>query len=310
MNIVFLGSADFGIIALQELIKFHSVVGVVSTPPKPKGRGLRFVESPVTSFARKEGLAPIITPERLDDPHLVEQLRALDADCFVVVAFRLLPKSIFTIPKYGTLNIHASLLPKYRGPAPIHRAIESGEKKTGVTVFRIDEGVDTGEILQQRSIAIGDNETTPELYGRLSELGAKTLASTLESLIAGTCIPIEQKSQVASKAPKLRKTEGMMDWCLPAETLFNKIRAFKPFPGTYVRFHGKRIGIDWAEPLKDRSATCQPGTVTKINKDSFDIQTGDGQLRIRMLKPEGKKSMTAGDYMRGSRLFEGDCFNE
>ena len=310
MKIVFLGSADFGIAALQELIKLHTVVGVVSTPSRPKGRGLKLVESPVTSFARKEALAPIITPDTLGDPALVAQLKALEADCFVVVAFRLLPKTIFAIPKYGTLNIHASMLPKFRGPAPIHRAIEAGERQTGVTVFRIDEGVDTGEILQQSSIAIGEDETTPELYGRLSELGAKTLISTLDHLAAGTCAPIEQKSQTGSKAPKLKKTEGLLDWHLPAYTLFNKIRAFKPFPGTYALFHGKRIGVEWAEPLHDSTATCQPGTVVKINKDSLDIQTGEGQLRIRMLKPEGKKSMAAGDYIRGSRLSEGDYFNE
>ena len=310
MKIVFLGSADFGIAALQELIKKHSVVGVVSTPSSPKGRGLKLVESPVTSFARKEALTPIITPEKLDDPQLVEQLNALQADCFVVVAFRLLPRTIFTIPKYGTLNIHASLLPKYRGPAPIHRAIEAGETTSGVTVFRIDEGIDTGEILQQESISIGPTETTPELYGRLSVLGAQTLVSVLDNLEAGACTPVEQKTQTGSKAPKLKKTEGLLDWQLHADVLFNKIRAFKPFPRTYTHFKGKRIGIEWAETIKNSSATIQPGTVVSISKDSFDIQTGEGQLRIRMLKPEGKKAMAAGDYMRGSRLSIGDCFNE
>jgi methionyl-tRNA formyltransferase len=310
MKIVFLGSADFGIAALQELIKQHSIIGIVTTPPRPKGRGLKLVESPIAAYAQKENIAPVFTPDDLRDTHLVEQLRDLDADCFVVVAFRILPRALFSLPTFGTLNIHASLLPEYRGPAPIHRAIEAGETKTGVTVFRIDDGIDTGEILKQAVIDIGTRETTPELYGRLSVLGAETLITALENLTSGKTSPIEQRSQEGSRAPKLKKSEAVIDWNLSAVSLFNKIRAFKPFPGTYSLLNGKRIGIEWAEPLHDLSLQCQPGTIVNVDDSGFNVQTGNGQLRIVMLRPEGRKSMLAADFIRGSSVVEGDCFNE
>lgn len=310
MKVVFLGSADFGIAALQELIKKHSIVGIVTTPPRPKGRGLKLIESPIASYAQKENIAPVFTPEDLHEPQLTEQLRMLDADCFVVVAFKLLPRTLFSLPKFGTLNIHASLLPQYRGPAPIHRAIEAGETKTGVTVFRIDDGIDTGEILKQADVSIGVQETTPELYGKLSVLGAETLITTLDDLISGKCIPIEQRSQKGSRAPKLKKSEAVINWSFSADTLFNKIRAFKPFPGTFSLLNGRRISIEWAEPVQENNLQCKPGTITKIGDSSFYVQTGNGQLRIIMLRPEGRKSMSAGDFIHGSRVTEGDCFNE
>jgi methionyl-tRNA formyltransferase len=303
MKIVFMGSADFGIPALERLMQDHTITAVVSTPAKPQGRGLKLCESPITLFAREHGLGPIITPENLKAPELLEQLAQLGADIFIVVAFRILPKAIFALPPLGTVNIHASLLPKFRGPAPIHRAIESGENETGVTVFRIDEGIDTGEVLLQRKISIGAKETTPELYARLSQLGANTLMDALEVIGTGSAEPMKQDNGLASRAPKLSKDEALIDWTLPAQRIFNKIRAFKPFPGTYTILNGKRLGVIWAEVAND-SGNDKPGTVVCVTKDFIDIQCGSGILRIRQIKPEGRKEMSVHDYMLSCSIKE------
>ena len=311
MRIVFFGSADFGIPALRHLLEKHEVAAIVSTPPRPSGRGLKLIDSPVVVFARNEPGAriPVYTPESLTDPGFIESIRSLETDCFVVVAFRLMPRSVFAIPPLGTVNIHASLLPAYRGPAPIQRAIEAGETKSGVTIFRIDAGIDTGEILEQAEVEIGAEETAPELYERLSTLGADTLCRVLEALERGDSKPHLQQG-VATRAPKLKKEEALINWRLPANVLFNKIRAFKPFPGTYTLINGARLGIEWARPMprEDHQGSC--GMVLRTTPDGFEVQTGEGVLRVESVKPEGRKIMPAGDYLRGAPLKEGFQFRE
>lgn len=301
MRIVFMGSADFGIPALERLIAAHDVVAIVSTPAKPQGRGLRLTDSPVTSYAKTHQLGPILTPENLKAPELAQILGEFNADLFVVVAFRILPKAIFALPRMGTVNIHASLLPKFRGPAPIHRAVESGETETGVTIFRLDEGIDTGEILMQKRIGIGAKETTPELYHRLSLLGADALMETIDALERGTATAIKQNGSVASKAPKLKKEEALIDWQLPARDIFNRIRAFKPFPGTYTLLSGKRLGINWAE-ITECTTSAQAGTIINVSQDYFEVACGEGLLRILKVKPEGKKEMDVREYLRGTQI--------
>jgi len=312
MRILFMGSADFGIETLQTLHRDHTVLGVVSTPARPCGRGLRMNDSPIATFARKEGIGPVYTPEKLDEATFINTVRDLHADCFVVVAFRLLPVSVFSIPPKGTLNIHASLLPAYRGPAPIQRAIEAGETRSGVTVFRIDEGIDTGAVLQQAEVAIAPEETTPELYGRLSFLGAQLLGEVLRGLENGDLQGRIQPKERVSLAPKLRKSEGIMDWKLHPQVLFNKIRAFKPFPGTFTMFRGERLGIEWASaPATSPSATaCEApcGTIRTVSDTFFDVQANGGSLRVLAVKPQGRKSMSAGDFVRGARIREGERF--
>jgi methionyl-tRNA formyltransferase len=310
MRIVFMGTADFGIASLQAVMQEHSIVGIVSTSPRPKGRGLKLFESPIVSFAKKEKCGPIYTPESLSDPGFVRDLQVLEADCFVVVAFRLLPRQVFSIPRHGTLNVHASLLPAYRGPAPIHRTIEAGEKRTGVTVFRIDECIDTGDILKQAETGIGDEETTPELYQRLSRLGSETLCSALRELEAGTSSPFRQSEQTASRAPKLKKREAVIDWTLSASVIFNRIRAFKPFPGTYTLWDGKRLGIEWAVPVSTDNGVAPFGTIVSVSDNSFDVQTGAGVLRVLNVKPEGRNSMMAGDFLRGTAIRKDMRFHE
>lgn len=306
MRIVFMGSADFGIPALESLLQKHSIVGIVSTPAKPQGRGLKMADSPVTSFARQRKLEPILTPANLKDPQLPEALRKLEADLFVVVAFRILPRQIFAIPPMGTANIHASLLPKYRGPAPIQRAIESGETETGVTIFRIEEGVDTGEIMLQRKIPIGPQETTPELYMRLSRLGGEALVESVAMLESGDVHTLPQKHELSTNAPKLSKEESRINWSLTNLEIFNKIRAFKPFPGTFANLNGRRLGIEWAIPEGKSVRVAEPGRVVSVSREHFDVMCGEGLLRVLVVKPEGRKTMNVHDFLLGTPLKEGD----
>lgn len=308
MRIVFMGSADFGICALETLMEYHKVVGVVSTPAKPKGRGRKTVESPISSYARNRNIEPILTPQNLKNPELAKTLSELKADIFVVVAFRILPEMIFSIPPLGTINIHASLLPLYRGAAPIQRAIESGEKETGVTIFRIDKGIDTGELILQKKVQISDQETTPELYMRLSRLGAQALVESIDMLQKGTIHPLKQDNSNATNAPKLSKMEAKIDWSETNINIFNKIRAFKPFPGTFMVMNGKRIAVEWAYPL-DENTSKKPGTVTKSSSDFIDVQCGKGVLRIIRIKPEGKREMSIHDFILGTDIPEGILLN-
>ena len=256
-------------------------------------------DSPITQFASSSLDVPVLTPASLKDTAFEDKLREFNADLFVVVAFKILPKSIFSIPPLGTVNIHASLLPKFRGPAPIQRAIENGEKETGVTIFRIDEGIDTGEIILQKRVEIGNTETTPELYQRLSLCGADALIDALSILESGHFEPLQQNHEIASKAPKLSKDEAKINWNLNSMEIFNKIRAFKPFPGTFTVLDNKRLGIQWAEPIFDNSQG-DPGKIIAVAKDSFTVQCGSGKLRILSVKPEGKKEMDVHAFLLGT----------
>ncbi|MBD3241813.1 MAG: methionyl-tRNA formyltransferase [Chitinivibrionales bacterium] len=305
MRIVFFGSADFGLNTLESVIGAgHEVVGIVSTPERPQGRGRKMLPSPVVRHARSAGLEPVYTPDDLQDPQFVAALRDLSPDVFVVVAYRILPEAVFEIPQQGTINVHASLLPKYRGPAPIQRAIENGETETGVTIFRIDKGIDTGVVLLQRAVPIADDETTPQLYERLSALGGEAMVTVLEQLAQGTAEQRVQDSSAATRAPKLRKEEAQIDWRLPSRAIYNRIRAFKPFPGTWTLCDGKRLGVEWAEPV-----ACDDdvpvGTVMAAGDAGIVVRCASGCLRITQVRPEGRNSMTAGDFLRGTAMLQG-----
>jgi len=308
MKIVFMGSAEFGLPALGELLMRHRVAAVVSAPARPKGRGLKLVDTPVAEYVKKGGAdVPLLTPEDVAAPQFVEKLAALGADLFVVVAFRILPQKVFSIPKFGTLNVHASLLPKYRGAAPIHRAIEAGESETGVTVFRIDDGVDTGEIFVQKTTPIDARETTPELYQRLSVMGATALMEAIDALEQGKATPIKQDNSKATAAPKLRKEEGRVDWRLPVESVFNKLRAHVPFPGSYFFLDGKRINIEWGIVTGGGGTNPPPapGTILIAHGDCIDVQCGIGALRITKVKPEGRQAMDVHSFLLGHEVIEG-----
>jgi methionyl-tRNA formyltransferase len=199
------------------------------------------------------------------------------------------------------VNIHASLLPKYRGPAPIQRAIENGEKETGVTVFCIDKGVDTGRILLQKRVAVGGAETSPQLYDRLSRLGAEAILEAAEGLAQGSLEPFRQDDVQATRAPKLTKEEARIRWDEPAQQVYNRIRAYKPFPGTYAVLKGKRLGVEWAE-VTGSGAGGTPGSVTAVAQRGFEVQCGEGRLLVTEVKPEGRKAMDAAAFMRGTPL--------
>lgn len=309
MRFVFMGTTEFGIPALEALVgNGHECVGLVSTPARRKGRGLLLSESPLVMYAKENRLGPILTPESLGSDSLAEELRKSAADIFVVVAFRILPPAIFGIPPQGTYNIHASLLPRYRGPAPIQRAIAAGEKETGVTIFRIDAGIDTGVIVFSRNTVIGPEETAPQLSGRLSRLGAEALVEALPMIASGAFVPAAQDGSLACGAPKLAKSEGKIEWQLPAQEIFNRIRAFKPFPGSYTFLDGMRINIEWGVPLPEREAAGAPSVVAAVSGDGVDIQCGTGVLRVIRVKPEGKTVMPARDFASGRRLAAGTRF--
>jgi methionyl-tRNA formyltransferase len=308
MNVVFMGSAEFGIPTLEKLCASeHKIIGIVSTPSRKKGRGLVHDDSPVVHYARKKNLGvPILLPEVLKSEEFIDALKKLEADVFVVVAFRILPQSVFKLPRLGTVNIHASLLPLYRGPAPIQRAIAAGEKETGITIFRIDEGIDTGNIILQRSVIIGNEETTTELNDRLALLGSENLIEALSILEKGAALK-KQDTSLASAAPKLAKAEGRINWNRPARVIFNMIRAFKPFPGAYAFLEGVRLNIEQVKPL-DVSGSDVPGAICSVAADSFDVQCLNSRLRILEVKPEGKKAMSAKAFMLGRKITAGMRF--
>ena len=306
MTIVFFGSADFAVPSLDALAQSrHRVCAVVTTPPRPRGRGLRFAVSPVSAAAARLGIDRLYTPDSLNEHSFVEELASLGADLFVVVAYRILPEEVFTLPPQGTYNVHASLLPAYRGPAPIHRAIASGERVTGVTVFKIDSGIDTGALVLQRSCPIGDTETTPQLYERLSSLGAQSLLAALDSLEQGAPLHPQSASSVLCHAPKLRKEESRIDWGMDAGCIFNRIRAFKPFPGTHTLHGGKRLALEWGIPSTCRGS-APPGTVLAIEDQGFLVACGSGALELLRVRPEGKGTMDGAAYARGARLKAGE----
>lgn len=306
MRLVFMGTSSFGIPALTALLHHgHDIVAIVSTPASEKGRGQKLQDSDIAVFAKQHGLSPVLTPVSLKDPAFAETLKQLGADIFVVVAFRILPQEIFSIPKLGTFNIHGSLLPRYRGPAPIHRAIAAGETKTGITVFRIDQGVDTGTIALLLETEIGENETTPQLHDRLSLLGAQGITEVLDSISKHELHLVAQDNSQACGAPKLVKSECGIDWNLPAQTIHNRIRAFKPFPGSKTFLGEIGIGVEQTIVVDKEDKSGDPGTIVDIMQNGILVQCGSGVLQLSMVKPDGKKVMAARDFALGKNIQKG-----
>jgi methionyl-tRNA formyltransferase len=267
---------------------------------------LHLQKSPVNIFAEENNLPIIFTPQSLKDENFISQLKEIEADIFLVVAFSILPKIVFEIPKNGTYNIHAALLPQFRGPAPIQRAIESGAKKTGVSIFRIDAGVDTGDIVIQKECEISNEDTTPSLYEKLSVLGAQAFIEAAQKIENGNVEYKIQDIQNASKAPLLKKEEAAINWQDCAAAIANKIRAFKPFPSNFTILDGERITIEKAYAKQANfDEKAQIGEIISINKSEISVQTGNGILAINELKPAGKRTMTISDYINGKQLKKG-----
>lgn len=310
MKIVFMGTPDFAVPTLEKIIEAgHEVLGVVTQPDKAKGRGKKVVFSPVKEKALEHELR-VYQPKRAREPEFIEEMKALNPDVMVVVAFgQILPKAILDIPKYGCVNVHASLLPKYRGAAPIQWAVINGEEVSGVTTMQMDVGLDTGDMLLKTEVPLAEDETGGSLFDKLSTLGGELLIETLKKMEAGELQPEKQDdSQAGEYARTLDKALGKIDFSMPAVRLERLIRGLNPWPSAYTFYNGKTMKIWKAEVTEGTEA--QPGEIIFVDKQSFTVQTGDGALRIMELQMEGKKRMEAGAFLRGCALSVGQMLGE
>jgi methionyl-tRNA formyltransferase len=305
-RIVYMGTPEFAVPALAALDKEYEVVGVVTQPDRPAGRGRKVVASPVKGEALAREL-PIFQPQTLRTPEALAQLAGWRPDLIVVVAFgQILQAPVLNLPAFGCLNVHASLLPAYRGAAPIAGAILAGEAFTGVTIMRMDEGMDTGPILTQATLDIAALDTTATLGARLAGLGAQTLIETLPDWLAGRIQPQEQDEAVASYCRPLVKTDGLLDWAEPADVLDRRIRATDPWPGAYTTWRGQRLKVLNARPLPDWQGQGPPGQVVNIGS-GLGVATGKGALELLAVQLAGKKPMAAAIFSQGQRGLLGGC---
>ena len=298
MKIVFMGTPDFAVSTLESLVKGgHEVIAAVTQPDKPKGRGKAVQYTPVKEKALEYEI-PVYQPVKARDPEFVELLKGMDPDVIVVVAFgQLLPKAILDIPKYGCVNVHASLLPKYRGAAPIQWAVIDGEEVSGVTTMLMDEGLDTGDMLEKAEIVLNEKETGGSLFDKLSALGGELILSTLEKMENGTITRTPQGDSTTSYAKMLKKTMGEIDWHIEAVKIERLIRGLNPWPSAYTSLKGKTVKI-WSADVVAGESTGNPGRVT-VTKDKLLVECGENFLSITELQLEGKKRMETAAFLRG-----------
>jgi len=307
MKIIFMGTPEFAVPSLKAITASqHEIVGIVTSPDKPAGRGQIVHASPVKSFAR--GLSiPIFQPESLRQQEFFNQLSSLKAALIVVVAFRILPDAVLNIPPKGAINLHASLLPKYRGAAPINWALINGESETGITIFQIRPQVDTGEILRQERVPIAAVDTYGSLHAKLAAIGATALVKVLDKMEQGEIFPVPQNHSSATLAPKIHPQLGEINWVNSARSIKCLIHGLSPAPGAYTFFKGKRIKIlsaDYSGEIIDEF----PGTITVWDRQRLGIQTGQGILYPRELQWEGKNILPVAEFLKGFKAFIGDRF--
>jgi methionyl-tRNA formyltransferase len=311
LRIIFMGTAELSCASLESLArdKTFSVAAVVTQPDKPKGRDLKLQPSPVKSLALKLNL-PVLQPARARDEQFIGGLRALKPDLIVVVAYgHILPKTILDLPKFGCLNVHTSLLPKFRGAAPIQWAIANGESETGVTVMKMDAGLDTGPIISQRRTPILPEDDSATLHDRLSRLGAELLAQTIPDFVAGKIQPVPQPAVGVTHAPKIKKEDGRIDWNLPAKTIWNRLRAFTPWPGAFTFLAGEpklQLLKIWKAETVEQSGKA--GEVLSADKNGIVVACGSDALRILELQPESGRRMNAAEFLAGHALNAGKNF--
>jgi methionyl-tRNA formyltransferase len=304
VRILFYGTPDFALPTLRILLAHHEVVAVVTQPDRPAGRGQRLQASPVKELALAHGL-PVLQPERVRAPGWPERLRDFAPEVAVVIAFgQILPRPVLDVPRRGSINVHASLLPRYRGAAPIAWAIIRGERETGITTFQMDEGMDTGPMLLRRALAIEPDETAGELAGRLAEIGAGVLLETLAGLDA--LAPVAQDAAAATLAPRLRKADGVLDWTRPATELAARIRGLNPWPGASTATPLGRLLV-WR--ARARPGTGEPGVLTATD-GALRIGTGAGLLEPLEVQPENRRAMDWETFLHGARLEAGAAFGE
>jgi len=309
MNLVFMGNPAFAVPALEKLAASdYQIVAVVSNPPQKMGRGKKIRETAIAIKAKSMGL-DVIQEQDLKSGHFVSKLKELDADLFVVVAFRILPNSLITIPKLGSINLHGSLLPAYRGAAPIQWALINGEDETGLSTFFIAPKVDTGAVICQDKLPIHPNDNYGTLSERMGILGSVLLVETINLIESGSASAIKQNDNQATLAPKITKDMTIIDWSRPARELHNLVRGLTPTPSATTIIKGKRIKIQetWVDN-DDNGSNYLPGEITAIKKSIVSVQTGNGHLLIHRVQLEGKKTMDIGSFMNGFALNIGDRF--
>lgn len=308
MRIVFMGTPDFAVGSLQALCESgkHEILAVVTQPDRPKGRGNKLLQTPVKEYALEQGLT-VYQPQKVKTPEFVELLHELQPELIVVAAFgQFLSKEILELPKYGCINVHASLLPKYRGAAPIQYAIIKGEKESGVTIMQMDIGMDTGAMLDKVVVPIAENTTMGELHDALREQGAALLLQVIDKIAAGTAVAEPQDNELATYATLLDRSMEHIDWSKTAQEVHNLIRGFNPAPSTFTKLpNGKSLKI-WGSKMTDKSSAAAAGTVIATGKHSFFVACGEGVLEITEVQPESKKRMPAQVFLNGRGVQEGD----
>lgn len=312
MKIIYMGTPDFAVAPLEAILKAgHEVTAVVTQPDRQKGRGREVQYSPVKECALSYGI-PVLQPLKIKEKDAVEELRKYPADIFVVAAFgQLLSEEILNMPRLGCINIHASLLPAYRGAAPIQWCVINGEEKTGVTIMQMAKGMDTGDILLQKEVVLDEKETGGSLFDRLMETGAELIVEVLPKIEAGELTPVVQKEELATYAGKITKDMGNIDFTKAAVTIERLIRGLNPWPSAFTHYKGKILKI-WEADVVSECANAEnpvPGTVIAMDKESFTLATGEGALRIRSLQPEGKKRMSCAEFMRGYEVKVGEALH-
>lgn len=311
MRIVFWGTPDFAAESLKELLNSkHEVVAVVTQPDKPKGRGKKIQPPPVKVVAQEAGI-PVFQPEKIkNNKEFIQKLKELKPDIFVVVAYgKILPEEILYLPKYKTINVHASLLPEYRGAAPIHRAIMEGKRKTGVSIMELVKELDAGPVYSQKEIEITEKDDIVSIHDKLAKAGAKLLIETLDKIEKGEIKPVEQEHEKSTYAKPIEKSEGKIDWNKSAEEIFNQIRALKIWPKAFANFRDKQVKILEAEPL-DKDYQGEAGEIVDIDtKKGIIVKTGKGSLIIKKIQFPNSKPISAVDAVRGYHIEKGEKFS-
>lgn len=302
MKVVFMGTPDFSVPCLQTIIdEGHDVVGVVTQPDKPKGRGKKLAMPPVKELALKYNI-PVYQPQRVKTQEFVQVLKDINPDVIIVVAFgQILSKDILDIPKYGCINVHASILPKYRGAAPINWVIINGEKTTGVTTMYMDVGLDTGDMILKREMNIGTDETAGELHDKMMYIGADVLKDTLKLIEGGNPPREKQNDDEASYAPIMDKNLGNIDWSKNAVDIYNLVRGTNPWPSSYTKYNGEIMKI-WKCLVLDKESNAKPGKMLKVDKEGIQVCTNDKILLLKEIQMPGKRRMTVEEYIKGNDI--------
>ncbi len=311
MNIIFMGTPDFSVPVLEQLIRdgYH-IQAVVTQPDRPKGRKKILTPPPVKTTAVNEGI-PVLQPEKVRDPGVIQNILSYEPDVVITAAYgQILPESLLTTPPMGCINVHASLLPAYRGGAPIHQAIIDGKEETGVTLMYMVKALDAGDMLAQVSVPIDETDTVGDLHDKLSHAGAQLLSDTLPKIKQGDVTPVPQDEAAVTYAPNIKREDEVIDWHRPGQAIYDQVRGMNPFPVAYTKLNGRVLKIWVAEKVSCESAS-EPGTVIDIESDGFVVQTGDATgIKVTKCQPSGKKRMSAARFLNGTDLTKGTRLGE